>query len=248
MSTRRDFLKQAAATAAAFPLHSLAIGAEPRRARRMGEDEVIRLGVVGVNSRGRALALSFAKMPLCEVACICDCDLDAMERCRDAVREVTGKRPAGEQDYRKMLKDPSIDGVVIAMPDHWHATAAIMAMKAGKHVYLEKPTSHSPAENELLLQAAARYKHSVVAVGTQRRSWPNIVAAMEEIKGGTLGEVHYAKSWYTMARKSIGRGKVVDVPANLNWDFWQGPAARGPQYKDNLLHYNWQWFWHWGTG
>lgn len=248
MSSRRDFFKQAAAGAAAFALGDLAMEAAPRSARILGANDIIRIGVAGVNSRGRALAQGFAKMPLCEVVCICDCDLNAMSKCQQAVKDITGKMPRGEQDYRKMLKAKDIDAVVIAMPDHWHATAAIMAMQAGKHVYLEKPTSHSPAENEMLLKAAAKYNKCVVAVGTQRRSWPNVVAAIDEIRSGALGEVHYAKSWYTAARKSIGVGKVVPVPENLNWDFWQGPAARGPQYKDNLLHYNWHWFWHWGTG
>ena len=248
MTNRRDFLKQAAVGVAALSMGDFAFAAAPRQARVVGANDTVRLGVVGVNSRGRALAQNFAKMPLCEVACVCDCDLKALESCQKAVEEVTSKRPRGEQDYRKMLEDKSLDGIVIAMPDHWHATAAIMAMRAGFHVYLEKPTSHNPAENEMLLKAERKYRKSVVMVGTQRRSWPNCVAAIEELKSGAIGEVHYAKSWYSAARKSIGVGKVVPVPEHFNWDFWQGPAKRGPVYKDNLIHYNWHWFWHWGTG
>lgn len=247
MTSRRDFLKQSAAGLAAISLGEFAVAGAPRQ-KVIGANDTVRLGVVGVNSRGKALAINFSKMPLCEVTCICDCDLEAMARCQDAVQEVTGKRPKGVQDYRKMLQDKDIDGVVIGMPDHWHATAAIMAMQAGKHVYLEKPTSHNPAENEMLLKAEKKYDKCVVTVGTQRRSWPNVVAAIEEIRSGAIGKVSYAKSWYSAARKSIGVGKVVPVPEHLNWDFWQGPAKRGPEYKDNLLHYNWHWFWHWGTG
>ena len=248
MISRRDFLKGAAVGAATLAASDIAFAGASKKARAIGEGDTIRLGVVGVNSRGRALACSFAKMPLCEVVCICDCDLNAMKKCQEAVRALTGKMPRGEQDYRKMLEQQDIDGVVIAMPDHWHATAAIMAMQAGKHVYLEKPTSHNPAENEMLLKAEKKYNTCVVEVGTQRRSWPNIIEGLNLVKSGELGEVHYAKSWYTAARKSIGVGKVVEVPANLNWDFWQGPAPRVAEFKDNLLHYNWHWHWHWGTG
>lgn len=238
----------AAASVAAASMGNLSFAASTRSHKVIGANDVIRLGIAGVNSRGLALASGFAKMPLCEIVCICDCDTNAMEKCRQAVQKITGKLPRGEQDYRKMVEAKDIDAIVIAMPDHWHATAAIMAMQAGKHVYLEKPTSHNPEENEFLLRTAKKHPKCVVAVGMQRRSWPNVQAAFEEVRGGAIGEVRYAKSWYTIARKSIGVGKVVPVPSNLNWDFWQGPAPRVAEYKDNIVHYNWHWFWHWGTG
>ncbi|MPM31303.1 hypothetical protein SDC9_77858 [bioreactor metagenome] len=136
---------------------------------------------------------------------------------------------------------------MVATPDHWHAPAAIMAMQAGKHVYLEKPTSHSPAENELLIRAAAKY-NKIVQVGNQRRSWPNVIKGIEEVQNGTIGNVYYGKGWYTNNRPSIGIGKVVPVPDWLNWDLWQGPAPRVKNFKDNFVHYHWHWFWHWGTG
>ena len=122
-----------------------------------------------------------------------------------------------------------------------------MAMQAGKHVYLEKPTSHNPAENEMLVRATLKYNR-IVQVGNQRRSWPNVIKAIEEIKSGAIGKVRYAKSWYVNNRPSIGTGKVVPVPDYLDWDLWQGPAPRVPNFKDNYVHYNWHWFWNWGTG
>ena len=102
-------------------------------------------------------------------------------------------------------------------------------------------------ENEMLIQAALKYNR-IVQVGNQRRSFPNVIKAMEEIKSGSIGKVRYAKSWYVNNRPSIGTGKVVPVPDYLDWDLWQGPAPRVADFKDNFIHYNWHWFWNWGTG
>ncbi len=251
MSSRRDFLRKAFATAATLTVSSMIPGgltaSAKSNSRVIGANDRIRVAVLGVNSRGRALAQGFARMPGCDVTYLCDVDSKALERCQADIKNLTGTAPKGEKDLRKVLESPEVDAVVIAPPDHWHAPAAIMAMQAGKHVYLEKPTSHNPAENDLLMRAAAKYG-TVVQVGNQRRSWPNVIRAIDEIKGGSIGPVHYAKSWYVNNRPSIGNGNVVPVPDHLDWDLWQGPAPRVDEYKDNYLHYNWHWFWHWGTG
>jgi predicted dehydrogenase len=135
---------------------------------------------------------------------------------------------------------------VIAAPDHWHAPAAIMALQAGKHVYVEKPCSHNPREGELLVQAAGN-ADLVVQMGNQRRSWPKVVEAIQQLKDGAIGRPYLAKCWYANTRPSIGKGKKAPVPAGLDFDLWQGPAPRR-EFQDNLIHYNWHWFWHWGTG
>lgn len=248
MTSRREFIRSAALATASLSLTNVipSFAVSRKGSPILGANDRIRLGVIGVNSRGSALAQSFAKMPGCDVTYICDCDTQALERCRQQVKALTGKLPKGETDIRRMLESDEFDAAVIAMPDHWHAKAAIMAMKAGKHVYLEKPTSHNPAENELLVRAAVKYG-KVIQVGNQRRSWPNIIAAIDEIKAGNIGKVRYAKSWYVNNRPSIGTGKVAPVPSHLNWDLWQGPAPR-TEFRDNIVHYNWHWFWNWGTG
>lgn len=247
MITRRSFLKRAAAGTAIASFGGILPGFSARSyANIVGANERINAAVIGVNSRGKALAQNFAKQPNCQVTRICDVDSRALSKCIAAVDEITGQKPAGDKDLRKTFEHKDVDAVVIAMPDHWHAPAALLAMKAGKHVYLEKPCSHTPAEGEMLVEAAKRYKR-VVQMGNQRRSWPNIVEAINEIKAGTIGNVYFGKSWYTNNRPSIGTGKETAVPEWLDWELWQGPAPR-TAYKDNFLHYNWHWFWRWGTG
>ena len=240
-------MKRAAAGTAIASFGGILPGFSARSyANIVGANERINAAVIGVNSRGKALAQNFAKQPNCQVTRICDVDSRALSKCIAAVDEITGQKPAGDKDLRKTFEHKDVDAVVIAMPDHWHAPAALLAMKAGKHVYLEKPCSHTPAEGEMLVEAAKQYKR-VVQMGNQRRSWPNIVEAINEIKAGTIGNVYFGKSWYTNNRPSIGTGKETAVPEWLDWELWQGPAPR-TAYKDNFLHYNWHWVWRWGTG
>jgi predicted dehydrogenase len=122
----------------------------------------------------------------------------------------------------------------------------LLACKAGKHVYVEKPCSHNPAEGEMLVAGARKYGR-IVQLGTQRRSWPNVIEAIRELRGGIIGRPYFAKGWYANNRKTIGTGREALVPEWLNYELWQGPAPRRP-FRDNLIHYNWHWFWHWGTG
>jgi predicted dehydrogenase len=150
------------------------------------------------------------------------------------------------RDFRRALDDPAVDGVLIATPNHWHAPATLMALAAGKHVYVEKPCSHNPDEGERMI-AAARSASRVVQVGTQRRSSPLYKQVVEKVRAGEIGEVLYSKSWYNSARPSIGFGKPIAPPDWLDYDLWQGPVETRP-YQDNLIHYNWHFFWHWGNG
>ncbi len=208
--------------------------------------ETVTVAIMGIRSRGNALAKIFAAQPNCEVAYLCDVDNRYFAKTLEAIATFQEKPPKVEKDIRKILEDPSLDAVVIAAPDHWHAPAAIMALQAGKHVYVEKPCSHNPHEGELLVEASRKYNR-VVQMGNQRRSWYNVQACMNELHSGAIGRVYHARAWYANTREPIGFGKVAPVPDYLDFDLWQGPAPR-IDYRDNLHPYNWHWFWHWGTG
>jgi len=246
-NSRRDFMRKTMAGSALAVAGGILPGFSAVSYNRiMGSNEKIRVSMMGVNSRGSALAQTFSDQKNCDVLHVCDVDTRALEKCRkmlDGKQELVTK---GFHDFRESLESKDIDVLVIAAPDHWHAPAALLAIEAGKHVYLEKPCSHNPNEGEILVKASSRYG-KVIQMGNQRRSYPNIIQAIKELKEGVIGRVYFGKGWYTNNRGPIGIGKEVAVPEWLDWNQWQGPAPRSA-FKDNIVHYNWHWNWHWGTG
>ncbi|MFD1816658.1 Predicted dehydrogenase [Pseudarcicella hirudinis] len=240
MENRREFIRKTAlAGAGVFTLPNIyAFNGSP--------NEKVVLGAMGTNSRGFFVSRMFAQLPNVEIGYVCDVDSNVVDKTVAEIEKLTGRKPKGFTDVRKMLELKDMDAMMVATPDHWHAPATMLAVKAGKHVYVEKPCSHNPAEGEMLVKAADKYG-KLIQMGSQRRAFPRIIEAIKELHEGVIGKVYYAKGWYANARKPIGYGKKVSVPANLNFDLWQGPAPRR-SYQDNLVPYNWHWFWNWGTG
>ena len=149
-------------------------------------------------------------------------------------------------DLRRALDDKSVEAVVIATPDHWHAPAAILACEAGKHVYVEKPQSHNLLESRLLLDAARR-NNVVVQHGTQSRSAPLIAGAVQMLREGVIGDVLVAKAWNIQRRANIGHQQPSDPPPGVDYDAWVGPAEFMP-FQENRFHYHWHWWYNFGTG
>jgi predicted dehydrogenase len=243
MVTRREFLDALAVGAA-----GLAVGTTAKSySRVLGSNDRLNFAVIGLNGRGYAhLAALQANKSAARISHVCDVDSIILKKFADATQQETGEAPATEKDFRKILELKEVDAITIATPDHWHTPMAIAGLQAGKHVYLEKPCSHNPAEGTMLVQAQQKYG-KLVQMGTQQRSSPHTIEVVEKIREGAIGRPYFAKAWYCNVRKSIGTGKEVPVPAYLDWDLWQGPAPRQP-YKDNVHPYNWHWFRNYGTG
>jgi len=237
-SNRRTFLKTSAG-AAALSAATYAGAADAPNNR-------VRVAVMGVRGRGNALVSNFVAQPDVDVVAICDIDDAAFGKAVTNVEKVSGKTPRKEKDVRKIIEDKSIDVLVIAAPDHWHAPATVWACEAGKDVYVEKPVSHNLLEGRLMVDTARKHKR-IVQCGTQRRSGEQFKQAAAFLQGGGIGKIHLAKSWIIHRRVNIGKKGNAPVPAGVDYNLWLGPAAETP-FNPNHFHYNWHWFWEYGTG
>ena len=242
---RRDFLQASAAGVTTIAAAEL-LAQQKAPATTKSANERIVVAVMGVNGRGSALAQAFLDQGNVEIGYICDVDERAIGKVAKPIADRQGREAKGIKDFRTALDDKSIDVLVCAAPNHWHAPATILGCSAGKHVYVEKPASHNAREGELAV-AAARRNNRVVQLGTQRRSRPGIVEGIARLQKEDLGKVLYSRTWYNNRRPSIGIGKETSAPAWLDWSLWQGPAPEKP-FLDNIVHYNWHWRWHWGNG
>jgi predicted dehydrogenase len=236
-ATRRTFLQNSAAGIAGTAL----FGAPALNAAGAGER--IGLALIGCGGRGTHVAEVFRKTKNVDVLWVCDPDEARLGKAAEKFG-VSSSRATG--DMRKVLEDKSVDAVLVATPDHWHAPAAILACDAGKHVYVEKPCSHNVREGRLLVDAARRNKRHVQH-GTQSRSTGMIIQAVKALREGIIGDVLVCKAWNIQRRGTIGHQKPGAVPEKFDYDTWVGPAPMVP-YQTNRVHGGWHWWYDFGTG
>lgn len=234
---RRDFL-----TGAVAGLTVLS-----RSSAKAAANERVNVAVMGIRGRGQGLAVSFAGMPDVRVTHLIDVDRRLFSDLAKQVGEKQqGSEPKVETDVRRVLEDKSVDALVVATPDHWHALATIWGCQAGKHVYVEKPASHNVWEGRKMVEAARKYDR-VVQLGTQSRSAPHYLDMIEFLRAGKLGQVHMAKAWNSQRRGQIGKKADSAVPEGVDYDLWLGPAPTRP-FNENRFHSSWHWHWDYGTG
>lgn len=203
----------------------------------------IRVGLIGCGGRGNDVAEKMSQMRGVMISHVCDPN---RKRLAAAAQRFSVQDSQAVTDLRHVLDNKSVDAVLIATPDHWHAPAAILACEAGKHVYVEKPCSHNIREGRLLVEAARRNKR-VVQHGTQVRSTPMMIEAVQMLHDGVIGDVMVAKAWNVQRRRSIGKQQPSDVPTELDYDTWTGPVTKVP-YQENRVLDGWHWWYHFGTG
>jgi predicted dehydrogenase len=232
---RRQFVQAAAAAIATarFPI--------------LGANDRVNVGIVGLGGRGTDHINFYSKLPGdCRIAGLCDVNQAARERAQALVRKLDGYDAKEYSDMRTMFESKDVDAVSLPLPNHWHALGAIWACQAGKDVYVEKPACHNIYEGRQMVKAARKYNR-MVQVGSQSRSIPHKMRAIQLIHEGAIGQVYHARGECFRRRFSIGHTPDEPVPAGLNWDEFLGPAQWKP-YSKNKYAYNWHWFWDTGNG
>lgn len=221
-------------------------------------NETINVAVVGIRGdnkghptwtsagKGQDHYEALAGLPNVRISHVVDIDERHFSTTLPLLQKQFGGNPKTETDLRRVLDNPEVDAITVAVPDHWHALATIWACQAGKDVYVEKPVCHNIIEGRRMVEAARKYNR-VVNAGTQRRSNPLIKQAADFLREGRLGKIHTGKCCVYRSRDPIGTYADSSLPSGVHYDIWQGPAPNRP-FNENRFHYHWHWQWDYGTG
>jgi len=232
-TTRRNFLAHTAVGGASL----LVAGS-----RVFGANDAIRMGFIGLGGRGSGSTKWFSDVKGVRVAGLSDPDEGRLGANKKRYPDA-----AAHKDLRKLLDDKSLDAVVISTCNHWHALAAVWAVQAGKDVYVEKPVSWSVWEGRQMVEAARKHNR-IMQAGTQQRSDPMQAKLKAWLDEGHLGKIKYVRLNRYGRRGSIGkRSTPMEIPDNVDYDLWLGPAEDKPIYRKKL-QYDWHWVWNTGNG
>jgi predicted dehydrogenase len=231
--SRRRFLKGTLAAGAATALSA---------SRVLGANEAINMAFVGLGGRGSSSVGWFSGSPGVRVAGLADPDAGRLGSCQKKWPDAKAVK-----DMRRIFDDKDIHAVCISTCNHWHALAAVWACQAGKDVYVEKPVSWSVWEGRMMVEAARKHQR-IVQAGTQQRSDPFQKELRAWLDEGNLGKMKYVRLNRYGLRGSIGRRETpLEIPDNVDYDLWLGPAKDQPIYRNNL-QYDWHWVWNTGNG
>ena len=245
-TTRRSFIRSAAAGTAGLMLGNAKLSAKNYE-RIIGANERIQVAIAGLGRRVNAIypPISIASNNV-DLVYLCDVMASQREKAAGVVADKMDIKPKLENDIRKVLADKDVDAIFNLTPDHWHAPGSIMALAAGKHVYVEKPCSHNMNENELIVAAQKKY-NKVVQMDNQQRSSDHTIEIIKDIHNGAIGRTYQATAFFSNRRGVVPIQKAAPVPNGLDWELFQGPAIRR-EYTSETWDYNWHWYgWNYGT-
>lgn len=248
MTKRRDFIKKSAMGTAGIAIGGMGFSAGMYRSI-IGSNDRLNVAVIGIRNQGSVHINSWTTIKDSHnvfLKTLCDADENLFASRIKMVSDKTGAKPIVEWDLHKVLADKDIHAVSIAIPNHWHALATILACQAGKHVYIEKPASHNIWEGRKMVEAARKYNLRVQC-GLNNRSSENVREAIKLIHDGGIGELYSARALCYKPRDSYGLSKDGVPPEGFHYDRWLGPAPERP-YNEKKGHYNWHWYWDTGNG
>ncbi len=207
----------------------------------------MRVGIIGCRNRGPQVADNLVKSGYFQIKTLCDCDEEMLNKGKKELQKDNIDVPVLEKDFRRLLDDKEIDVIVVATPDHWHCLMTVMALDAGKHVYVEKPFSYNIYDGYAVLQAMKKHPKQVGVVGSQQRSGKHFQEARDFVQSGALGKISFARAGIIHWREPLPRVPDSEPPKTLDYDMWTGPAPLKP-YNKYRVHYNWHFMLDYGTG
>ena len=238
-ANRRTFMQMAAA--------GLGLAASSRSAYGAPASDRLQFGFIGLGQQGTSRLNEFMKHPDVAAVAVCDLDQTHLDRAAALVEKAQGQKPEKFHDFRKLLERKELDAVMVATPDHWHALPTIHACQAGKDVFVEKPLAYSIGEGRAMVNAALKHQRITQMGNHIHNDLPTYRRVVEVIRSGALGAIHRVDCSLAVGNRSLGKPPDSAPPAELDYDFWLGPAPERP-YNPVRSHQTYRYFWDYSGG